>query len=97
MIRNLLYRIARRVARAAEPVAPARVTMPLVAWADKVVEPKLCMIPKLVKCDQIAVDVGAASGCYSYYLSRFARTCHAFEPNPDSVERPSPRCELKKF
>ena len=70
-----------------EGVAPARVTMPLEAWADKAVEPELCLIPKLVRRDQVAVDVGAARGSYSYYFSRFARACHAFEPNPDSVER----------
>jgi hypothetical protein len=43
------------------------------------------LLPTPVRRDAVAIDVGAANGVYAYFLQRLARTCHAFEANPNST------------
>ena len=37
-------------------------------------------IPKLLKRQNVAIDVGANIGFYSYYCSKIFKNVHAFEP-----------------
>lgn len=60
-------------------------------------EPELQLLPYLVDPDKTAIDVGAAEGLYSFYLSKMAKRCVAFEPNPDLhsfLKRTMPSLEL---
>lgn len=43
------------------------------------------LLPVFCNREQDAVDVGVLWGAYSFELSRYARHCHAFEPNPRQV------------
>jgi FkbM family methyltransferase len=45
-------------------------------------EPELRLLKSLVDPNRVAIDVGAADGVYSYFLSKIAKRCIAFEPNP---------------
>lgn len=51
-------------------------------WGD----PHLHLLKRLCRPDKIAVDVGAHSGEYTYFLHRASRACIAFEPNPALAE-----------
>src|ERR1700733_5157930 len=46
-------------------------------------EPELFLVPLLCNKDQIAIDVGANQGIYTYYMAKFAKKVVAFEPNVD--------------
>jgi len=62
--------------------------MPALAWATRVsAEPELALLANIVPADCLAVDVGAADGVYTWYLSRLAASCVAFEANPRSADR----------
>ena len=77
----------------------ARVRAVLPAWAERQVmrrfynrelargEFELKLIAQLVRSDQLAVDIGANIGTYTYHMSRHARRVEAFEPNPDVAWR----------
>lgn len=45
-------------------------------------ETELELLPRIVPTDKLAVDVGAARGLYTYFLSRIAPRVVAFEPIP---------------
>jgi FkbM family methyltransferase len=45
-------------------------------------EREIRLLRQLIKPGSNSVDVGAASGLYSYHMSRFSRFVFAFEPNP---------------
>jgi FkbM family methyltransferase len=45
-------------------------------------EAELELLPKLVRPGSMAIDVGANTGIYSYYLHRLGQRVRAFEPNP---------------
>ena len=45
-------------------------------------ERELRLLKHLVDPRRNAVDAGANKGVYSYYLSRYAKHCYAYEPNP---------------
>jgi FkbM family methyltransferase len=45
-------------------------------------EPELRLLKSLVDPNRVAIDVGAADGVYSYFISKIAKRCIAFEPNP---------------
>ncbi|SFB18346.1 methyltransferase, FkbM family [Rhizobium sp. NFR07] len=49
-------------------------------------EPELHILGKLCPPDQIALDIGANCGVYSWYLRRHARNVIAFEPQPDMAD-----------
>ena len=77
----------------------ARVRAVLPAWAERQVmrrfysrelatgEFELKLIAQLVRSDQLAVDIGANIGTYTFHMSRHARRVEAFEPNPDVAWR----------
>ena len=44
-------------------------------------ETELWLLPDLVDGEKDAIDVGANTGLYTYYLSRLARHVYAFEPH----------------
>lgn len=46
-------------------------------------EPELFLVPLFCNKNQIAIDVGANQGIYTYYMAKFAREVVAFEPNVD--------------
>jgi FkbM family methyltransferase len=46
-------------------------------------ERELFLVPLLCSKDQIAIDVGANQGIYTYYMAKFAKQVVAFEPNLD--------------
>jgi FkbM family methyltransferase len=45
-------------------------------------EPELRVLTRLCSPSQLAVDVGANFGAYTYWLARRSQRCVAFEPNP---------------
>lgn len=77
----------KRVAKPAERLLPAPWIMPALAWAAHYDEPELGALARIVPTGLTAVDVGAADGVYTWYLSRLASFCVAFEANPESANR----------
>jgi FkbM family methyltransferase len=77
----------KRVAKPAERLLPAPWIMPALAWAAHYDEPELEALARVVPADRTAVDVGAADGVYTWYLSRLASSCVAFEANSESASR----------
>lgn len=49
--------------------------------ADKSQEPELRLLQQIVNKNMTAVDIGANTGLYTYYLSIYAKTVIAFEPH----------------
>lgn len=45
-------------------------------------EPEIHLLPFLVRPHCVAIDGGANKGVYSWWLSKYCETVHAFEPNP---------------
>jgi FkbM family methyltransferase len=45
-------------------------------------EPEIRFLRELIRPGTNSVDVGAASGLYSYHMARLSRSVYAFEPNP---------------
>jgi FkbM family methyltransferase len=45
-------------------------------------EREVRLLPHLVDPERISIDVGANKGVYTYFLARWSRHVHAFEPNP---------------
>ncbi len=77
-----------RLAGAAENVLPPRWTISVLAFASLLDgEPELRTLRRLVPRDQLAIDVGAAQGVYTWFLARYARRVVAFEANPASAVR----------
>jgi FkbM family methyltransferase len=54
-------------------------------WRKSHFEPELFLVPLLCNKDQIAIDVGANQGVYTYYMAKFAKKVIAFEPNVDLI------------
>lgn len=50
-------------------------------------EPEVLELPKIVRRGDVALDVGANIGMYSYALSRLAQKVVVFEPNPALARR----------
>ena len=77
---------------------PPALAMHIIAHAERRWgELELRMLPSLVRRDEAAVDVGAADGVYSYFLTRLALECHSFEANPSSaslIRRRVPRAHV---
>lgn len=94
-----LEKLARRLGRLSESLLPPTTAMHLLAHNEKWWgEAELRMLPFLVGRNDVAVDVGAAEGIYSYFLSRYARKCYAFEANPESaaaIRRRLPRVPVR--
>ena len=45
-------------------------------------EREVRLLPNLVDPERASIDVGANKGVYTYFLARWSRHVHAFEPNP---------------
>ena len=83
---RLAYDGVHRIARFADRFAPATIAMPFIAWSDAWgEEPEMRILRWLIGKDEVAIDIGAANGSYSYYMARLGGECHAFEPNPTSA------------
>lgn len=66
-----------------EDIAPKRWRLPLRYHGQHLVgglEPEMALLPKLVRAECTALDIGANHGVYSYALSRLATMVHCFEP-----------------
>ncbi len=71
------------IKRAFVKAVPARSAYPLRAlkhWLTG--ERELRWLNRLVDPDRHSIDIGANNGVYTWWLSRYSRVCHAFEPNP---------------
>lgn len=53
------------------------------AWA----EPEVHELPKLIRANDVAIDVGGNVGVYTFALSKLARRVISFEPNPQLAVR----------
>jgi FkbM family methyltransferase len=78
----------KRLACSAEQILPSPWIMPPLAWAVRHSdEPELGVLKHIVPTDRMAVDIGAADGVYTWYLSRLTSSCVAFEANSESAKR----------
>lgn len=79
---------ARRLTVPAEKVLPAPFVMSLRAQVERVAgEPELGILATLAPPDAIALDIGAADGVYTWFLTQLTKGCVAFEANPLSAKR----------
>lgn len=65
---------------------PQRCKLPLAYYRLKRsghLEPEMAILPDLVGAGNLALDIGANIGLFSYVLARLCRQVVAFEPNPD--------------
>jgi FkbM family methyltransferase len=86
--RACIERFAHRAAWGSDRWLPPAVAMHLIARSERRWgESELRLLPLLVSRNQLALDVGAADGVYTYFLRRHALDCHAFEANPSSASR----------
>ena len=46
-------------------------------------EPELRLLPYLCSNQKISLDIGAHKGVYTYFMRKYSKWCHAFEPNPE--------------
>jgi FkbM family methyltransferase len=77
-----------RLAKPAERLLPSPWIMRALAWAaHRSGETELRYLKDIVPADRLAVDVGAANGVYTWYLSHLASSCVAFEANSESAKR----------
>lgn len=65
---------------------PKRLYLRYSAWnkyrkADKTQETELRLLPQLVDNTKNAIDVGANTGLYTFFLSKYAKQVFAFEPH----------------
>lgn len=86
---HLLPKSARRaLIGALDRAVPERLRLPYVYMQlglQNALEEEMRWLPKLVKRDGVAIDVGANIGLYSYRLCKLCRQVEAFEPNPDCL------------
>jgi FkbM family methyltransferase len=76
-----------RARQSALTVLPASWTWRAIAWATyAATKPELRVMKRFVPRDRDSIDVGANVGVHSYFLARWSRSVHAFEPNPRLVE-----------
>ena len=65
---------------------PKRLYLRYSAWnkyrkAEKTQETELRLLPQLVDNTKVAIDIGANTGLYTFYLSKYAKQVFAFEPH----------------
>jgi FkbM family methyltransferase len=48
----------------------------------KHIDPEMALLPFLISPAKISLDVGANLGLFTYFLARYSKHVHAFEPNP---------------
>jgi FkbM family methyltransferase len=71
--------------RAIGRLASARLTLEWIARSELAYgERELALLPFLADSSRASVDIGAAQGIYTYWLSKVSRNVVAVEPNPDS-------------
>jgi FkbM family methyltransferase len=86
-----------RLARAVLPPRVASHVIGLGNWLRG--ESEIRLLRALCDPERDAVDVGANWGAYTYWLSRWARRCHAFEPHPSCAAfllRAFPRLDVQQ-
>lgn len=63
---------------------PPGIAIPLKAWKNLYWgEHELSWLKYVCNSNLASVDIGANAGIYTYWLSRYSRECHTFEPNPN--------------
>lgn len=63
---------------------PPNIAVPLRAWKNFYWgERELRWLKYVCNSNLASIDIGANTGIYTYWLSRYSRECHAFEPNPN--------------
>jgi len=50
-------------------------------------EQEFWLIPLFCKKGGVSIDVGGNQGHFAFYMAKFSRSVHCFEPNKDCVER----------
>ncbi len=69
--------------RVVNALIPPRLYWRIRAWRGWIKgEREIRLLKHLVDPKRNAVDAGANKGVYSYFLSRYAKHCYAYEPNP---------------
>ena len=74
-----------KVARMLAGLLPKSALVPLFfanAVIKRKLEPEMLYLPKVLSHCQVAIDIGANNGLYSYYLARHLDAIKAFEPQP---------------
>ena len=62
---------------------PPRMRLRALAWASYwLAKPELRVLRQFVDPGRVSIDVGANIGVHSYFLGRWSRAVHAYEPNP---------------
>jgi FkbM family methyltransferase len=90
-----MFAVGRRLIRvtvlnAVERLLPARYELAYHLFLDRMmgrVEEELLRLDTIVEGREVALDIGANQGYYSYTLSRLFEKVIAFEPNPSVVTR----------
>src|SRR5438045_5127089 len=85
-IKRLTFRVIRK---ASSPIIPGRSKLPFSYWlhmAEGSIENELRFLRYIVPTGQVAIDVGACEGLYSYEMSRRFSKVYAFEINPGVIE-----------
>ena len=85
LIQRLIGILTRRIIA---PVVPARLSLPLQYWLQGVqsmLEPELIHLEAICRGGDVAIDVGANEGFFSYRLAPMFGTVYAFEINSDLV------------
>ena len=73
--------------RSLKRVLPAPLLLREMAWRYWMYgEREVRILKRLVRPGSGTIDVGAASGLYSYHLSRHSKEVFAYEPNPEWTE-----------
>ena len=66
---------------------PPSWTWRAMAWTSyAAAKPELRVMKRFVSRDRDSIDVGANVGVHTYFLARWSRHVHAFEPNPRLVD-----------
>lgn len=66
-----------------ERLIPQRTRLPLRYRAQKLLaalEPEMALLPQLCASGEVAVDIGANRGVYTYALAQFVAQVHSFDP-----------------
>ena len=46
------------------------------------IDPEMELLPFLINQEKLSLDIGANLGLFTYFLARYSKHVHAFEPNP---------------
>lgn len=65
-------------------LVPSRKYVPMKYWYSRYrgyIEPEMDLLRKIIKSDDHVIDIGGNQGMYSYFISKFCKNIHIFEPN----------------